>query len=273
MQSSASAPTYAHFVAGALVMPDQRSRMKAMTQRSEWTGRRSRLRWRETIVPMLLRVLRRIVCRAGEEQAVPDQLPADFPSVLIDASWGQWWRIHGEAFGPWWFESSNRPGRKPKDIGRFDLPLPHGTCYLGSDIGGISPEVLRQRNVGARDAQVAASKRVLSQMPLDRYYGQQVADFAAEGLKAVGAPADVGALSRAAARPWASVAQRSGYHGILFRLHADPQRRRGLALFDHAGARDLLPHQPQGTPLTVGQQHELRDLFGGAWSGDDPLSA
>jgi hypothetical protein len=169
--------------------------------------------------------------------------------------------------------SSDRPGRRPADIGRLDLSLPDGTCYLGSDIGGVSPEVLTERDVSAEDAQAAAGKRRLSQMPLDSYYGKRIADFTTDGIVALGAPADIGALTREEARPWAVAAHNSGYSGILFRLHADPQRRRGLALFGPAGRRDVLPHQPPGTPLTVGQQHELRDLFGGVWSGDDPLSA
>jgi hypothetical protein len=222
---------------------------------------------------MILSILRRLFRRGGGAPVVPDRLHADFPSRVIDASWGQWWRIHREELGPWWFESSDRPGRTPADIGRFDLPLPNGTCYLGSDIGGVSPEVLRERDVSATNAQAAASKRRLSQMPLDWCFGKRVADFTADGLAALGAPADVGALSRADARPWTAAARSSGYSGILFRLHADPQRRRGLALFGPAGERDLLPDQPPGTPLTVGQQHELQDLFGAAWSGDDPLSA
>lgn len=221
---------------------------------------------------MLLRGLCRLLRPGRDAPVAPSQLAADFPSRVIDAGWGQWWRIHGAENGPWWFESSDRPGRKPADIGRLDLPLPEGTCYLGSDIGGISPEVLRERDVSAQNAQAAAQNRRLSQMPLDWYYGKRIADFTADGLVALGAPADIGALTREDARPWAVAARNTGYSGMLFRLHADPRRRHGLALFGPAGPRDPLPHQPPGTPLTVGQQHELRDLFG-AWSGDDPLSA
>lgn len=222
---------------------------------------------------MFMRRLLGLFRRRGSGAVTPGRLPAEFPSCLIDASWGHWWRIHRAERGPWWFESADRPGRKPADIGRFDLLQPNGTCYLGSGIGGISPEVLRERDVSAANAQAAASKRCLSQMPLDWYHGKRVADFTAGGLVALGAPADIGTLSRADARPWAVAALNAGYAGILFRLHQDPQRRHGLALFGPAGPRDLLPHQPPGTPLSVGQQHELQDLFGGAWSGDDPLAA
>jgi hypothetical protein len=60
---------------------------------------------------------------------VPAALPPDFPHVTVDASWYQWWRVHGAGNGAWFFASDDA-ARDPKSVGRFDLPAPHGTCYL-----------------------------------------------------------------------------------------------------------------------------------------------
>ncbi|WP_182349058.1 RES family NAD+ phosphorylase [Tomitella gaofuii] len=48
---------------------------------------------------------------------------ADFPPAAVSAD-TPLWRGHRRDRGPWWFSSAG---------GRFDLPTPHGTCYLGYD--------------------------------------------------------------------------------------------------------------------------------------------
>lgn len=47
-----------------------------------------------------------------------------FPAVDLPAG-TRLWRCHRTDRGPWWFSSDG--------TGRFDLPTPHGTCYLADD--------------------------------------------------------------------------------------------------------------------------------------------
>lgn len=59
--------------------------------------------------------------------APPDRSPRPpglFPAVDL-ASGTRLWRCHRSDRGPWWFSSDG--------AGRFDLPTPHGTCYLADD--------------------------------------------------------------------------------------------------------------------------------------------
>jgi hypothetical protein len=36
-----------------------------------------------------------------------------FPTIVLDATTGQWWRIHGAAHRPWFFASSDLSGGRP----------------------------------------------------------------------------------------------------------------------------------------------------------------
>lgn len=199
--------------------------------------------------------------------AVPDRLPDEFPCVVPDATWGHWWRIHGAKNRPWWFSSADQPPRREDEIGRFDLPFPHGTCYLGSYLDAAAAESLRSQALTPRQAQVAVDKRHLSQTPLDRWYGERIADLTSEAALQYGAPVDLPMLARACSRPWAIAAQRGGFKGILYRLREDPRRRRGLALFGRAG-ECTPPGQPGSSPLPVGLREELTELFEGEYRGD-----
>lgn len=199
-----------------------------------------------------------------------DPLPLEFPTVVPDTTWGQWWRIHGALNGPWWFSSSDSPVRQEQEIGRFDLPAPYGTCYLADDLSAASAESLRQSDVTPIQAQAAANKRALSQMSLDRYYNTRVADFTAPSVSQYGAPTCIAALDRADARPWALAAHRGGFQGILYCLREDPKHRRALALFHDAGEHGP-PNQPYPQPIVVGIRNDLLDLFDGEYRGDPIL--
>jgi hypothetical protein len=193
-------------------------------------------------------------------------LEEDFPSINVDVSIGDWWRIHSDSYGPWWFSSCDLPVRDEVDIGRFDLPGPHGTCYLGAYPAGAAAEVLRERGVDPPAAQRAADERRLSQMSLQRWSGERFADFTSEHAAPYGAPEDVAGLTRAEARPWAEAAHAAGFKGIVYRLREDPLHRRGLALFHTAG--EYPPdNQPFAMGLPVGLRRELADLFEGEFRG------
>jgi hypothetical protein len=195
-------------------------------------------------------------------------LDPDFPCVSLAPSSGHWWRVHGAEYGPWWFASSDRAGRAANEIGRFDLPQPWGTCYVGSYLAAVTAEAMRVSGVDAKAAQEAASRRRLSQMPLDHWHGKKIADFTAVAVEQFGAPADIGALDRSEARPWAMAALNGGFHGMLFSLHEDPERREGLALLGCAGLGHPPDNQPPPVRLPVGLGHEVQELFDGEFRGD-----
>jgi hypothetical protein len=197
-------------------------------------------------------------------------LDSSFATMVLDPTVGQWWRIHGADHGAWFFASSDATGRAPASVGRLDLSLPNGTCYLGEYLAGAASESLRETGVSHSESQVAANTRRLSQMPLDRWYGKPIADFTSAVLEDHGAPTDIAALPRADARRWAEAARAAGFDGILYRLGQDPQRRRGLALFGGAGEH-APADQPPAQPLPVGLRKELTDLFNGEYRGDPLL--
>lgn len=198
---------------------------------------------------------------------VPPTMDVSFPTFVLHVADGQWWRIHGAGYGPWFFASSDLPDRAPDAVGRFDLARPYGTCYLGAYLAGAATETLRETGVSHAEAQVAADARRLSQMPLDRWFGEPIADFTSTRVTHHGAPSDIAAISRAEARPWAEAAWAAGFHGILYSLGQDPLRRRGLALFGDAGEHPPA-QQPAPVILPVRLRNEVADLFDGEYRGD-----
>jgi hypothetical protein len=187
----------------------------------------------------------------------------------LDSSWGQWWRVHWVDRGAWFFATDDPSSRSLESIGRFDLPDPHGTCYVSDEpVTGLAEHV-REGGVTPAESQKAINKRSLSQMPLDRWYGRKIADMTS-GIPLDSAnPVDVTTIGRHAARPWALAAHHGGFGGLLYKLNEDPKQRRGLALFWKAGE-----HKPSNCvapqPIVVGARRELGDLLG--YRGDDPLA-
>lgn len=201
--------------------------------------------------------------------AIPERLPDGFPSSIPDPSWGHWWRIHWKEHTPWFFASDD--GERPEpNVGRFDLPLALGTCYVTVEPLPGMAEHLRTPDVSAPEAQISANQRALSDMPLNPWFGKRLADFASPDVAESGGPADVALLSRAEGRRWALAAQATGYSGIRYRLGQDPCRRLGLALFCAHGHSDLPFHSTVALP--VRPRNELLALFG-TYRGDDPQAA
>jgi hypothetical protein len=201
--------------------------------------------------------------------AIPERLPYGFPSSIPDPSWGHWWRIHWKEHTPWFFASDD--GERPEpNVGRFDLPLALGTCYVTVEPLSGMAEHLRTPDVSAPEAQISANQRALSAMPLNPWFGKRLADFASPDVVESGGPADVALLSRTEGRRWALAAQATGYSGIRYRLGQDPCRRLGLALFCAHGHSDLPFHSTVALP--VRPRNELLALFG-TYRGDDPQAA
>jgi hypothetical protein len=200
---------------------------------------------------------------------IPERLLDGFPSLIPDESCGHWWRIHWDDLGPWFFASDDG-SRAESKVGRFDLPLPLGTCYVTEQpLPGLA-EHLRTPDVSAREAQESANLRAMTAMPLNPWFGKPLADFASPSVSEHGGPPDVALLSRAEGRRWALAAREAGYYGIRYRLGQDPCRRIGLALFCKYGERDLPFHSTVALP--VRPRNELLALFG-TYRGDDPQAA
>ncbi|HEY1566942.1 MAG TPA: RES family NAD+ phosphorylase [Solirubrobacteraceae bacterium] len=191
----------------------------------------------------------------------------EFPLTIVSAGWGRWWRVHSKDYGPWFYASDDSE-RDPESIGRFDLPKPHGTLYVGEYIPGTAPEAVREADVAAAESQAAYNARRLSALPLDAYHGLAVADFTSSSVARFGAPADIAALPRSEARPWARAAHEGQFHGILYRLREDPKRRRGLALFGDGGPADPPRGQQDPWELPTGLRNEMHTLFEGEYRGD-----
>jgi|GEM_PF-2201091 len=200
---------------------------------------------------------------------IPERLLDGFPSLSPDQSWGHWWRIHWDGLGPWFFASDDG-SRAESKVGRFDLPLPLGTCYVTEQPLPGMAEHLRTPDVSAREAQQSANQRAMSAMPLNPWFGKPLADFASPSVAKQGGPPDVALLTRAEGRLWALAAREAGYHGIRYRLGQDPCRRIGLALFCEYGERHLPFHSTVALP--VRPRNELLALFG-TYRGDDPQAA
>ena len=101
-------------------------------------------------------------------------LPAEFPGFVLGPGFGQWWEVHSEKYGPWYFASDDGT-RAASNVGRFDLAMPNGTLYLGDHLSAVTPEAVREPDVGAAESQRAYNDRRLSAMPLDRFYGARIA--------------------------------------------------------------------------------------------------
>lgn len=204
-------------------------------------------------------------------QVMSIRLAVDFPQLVLGPMDGQWWRVHWARYEPWYFASSDS-GRADDEIGRFDLPRPQGTCYVGYGPAAVAAEHIRICGVSAAEAQKAAALRRVSPLGLDRWHGKPIADFTSPAAHDDhGAPGDIALVDRAEARAWAVAALSGGFHGVLYRLQMDPERRFGLALFYDSGPLNTSPSD--GTPqrLPVGLKRELHELIG-TYRGDDPLA-
>ncbi len=199
------------------------------------------------------------------QPTTPAELPSGFPAVIVTAEWGRWWRVHRACHDAWWFASSDGSD------GRFDLPKScGGTCYVSCDPEGGGVEHLRAITENHARSQRVTNGRVVSPMPLDRWYDKKIADFTSAAVQLHGAPVAIEDVAHDESRAWALAAYRGGFGGILYRLRRDRSRNRyGLALFGTAGQ---WPPDNAQDPLflVVRLRKEMAQLAGGY--PDDPLA-
>jgi hypothetical protein len=153
----------------------------------------------------------------------PDQLREVFPSAEYPPGTPVF-RSHGHARGPWWFSCDGG--------GRFDLPAPHGTCYVAEDEvvtlletwGGMKvvPDYLAQ----ARDASELTVASAVT-----------VADLTSNQAVAFRVTAEIFTTTDyAMTQSWAAALHDAGYDGVRYWARHDLRHVYAcLALFDVAG--------------------------------------
>jgi hypothetical protein len=119
--------------------------------------------------------------------------------------------------------------------GRFDLPLPHGTCYLGEEPLASFVEVFREAAVVA---EALVNTKVLSfiQLPDD----VRLADVTAPKSRRFGVTGEIHtSTAYGITQAWAAALHRAGFDGIRYLVRHDPsQRLTGVALFGPGGEHE-----------------------------------
>lgn len=151
---------------------------------------------------------------------------------------------------PWWFASASVDS--PATIGgRFDLPVPAGTCYLAETLDGALCEKLLRSS-----KRVVPSERLASlfHATIDVRQMPEAVDLGAEAATAVGLNAEIHVgLAYRVSRAWARAFHRAGWQAISYVLRGDAAlHARGLALFGRSGLRR---RAPTGMRTTVRPLH------------------
>lgn len=154
---------------------------------------------------------------------------------------------------PWWFASA--PGSAAgSDGGRFDLPPPDGTCYLGTSAAAALLEAFQDFGEGLLpDAELR--RRLLAEVPVPES-APPAAWLSAARARGLGVTAALWAGERSAlTRRWAVALRRAGWRALFAGIQHDPSGRlRGVALFDAAG--EHAPYDdPAAWPWTAHELH------------------
>ena len=156
-------------------------------------------------------------------------------------------RLHrlSEYSRPWWFAAVDH--LDDARGGRFDLTVPHGTCYLAESLdGALVEKLLRTRNkvvVAERLAELFHAQIAVRAAPT-------VADLTSPAVTAHGLNAEIHTtLDYRPTRRWARALRRAGWRGLRYLLRGDVAAvQAGRALFGGAG---LHTRAPAGLSTTV----------------------
>lgn len=136
---------------------------------------------------------------------------------------------------PWWFSSDGS--------GRFDLPAPHGTCYLAEDPVAALLEVTRGLTVLSEDF-LAARRLFTTSLTTEL----RLADLTAPRAYSFGVTGELSAtFDYDKPQAWAGGLHTAGFEGIGYHIRHDPRSSFGaVALFGRAGRlRRPAPHSSQ----------------------------
>lgn len=195
--------------------------------------------------------------------ADPGEL-ARFPQRTVE---GVWFRAHvdrgGRDHGCWWFASV---GDEPAAGGRFDLPEPHGTCYLASTEEAAARERVgtQLRRVSGRESVTAAALATprgpvtvtATEVPVTRAANLPVK----AAQRWVNRSLAVGTGIYAVTQAWAAAFRTAGFGGLVHEPRfTGGGRVRSLALFGPAGRPRPVPPVSRTRALReVLQTHGVR---------------
>lgn len=139
------------------------------------------------------------------------------------------WRVVRKGMGPWWF--GNTGG------GRFDVPAPHGTCYLASEPLGAILELIGPGVRGGAVSEEFLGRYRMRHLEAPR--GWALAELASRRAAGFGVTGEIHTiLPYDLPQAWANSLLQAGFRGLSHRLRHDPSgRSRGIALFGRAGER------------------------------------
>jgi len=175
-----------------------------------------------------------------------------FPAYGTDTR-RTYWRVVREGHGPWWFGSTLN--------GRFDLPLPNGTCYLASDdLGAILETLGPELLPGGLAPESLLHGRFLRALRLP--HNHRVANCLAQQA-AKWVTAEISTLTPyEVPQAWAKAFHRIGFQGVRYApRHSTSRRTHLVAIFGPAGERNEWPGG-RTLPLGAPQLRRLRERCG-----------
>lgn len=141
----------------------------------------------------------------------------------------------GQPREPFWFSSAEAddPGGN-----RYDLPPPHGVCYLARSAIGAFLEVFRSPGLVATD-DLRARRLCRTRIPRPL----RLADLLSRRARGFGVTGEIHTCADyRLPRLWADALRRSGFRGLRGKVRHDPPlREQSVSLFDRGGA-----HAPFG---------------------------
>lgn len=189
---------------------------------------------------------------------------ARFPQRDID---GTWFRAHvdrgGRDRGCWWFASV---GDDPDASGRFDLPVPDGTCYFAS-----SEEAAARERVGTQLRTTSGTQSVTSSaltttrgpvtVTATMVSVRRAANLSVKPAQRwVNRSLSVGTGIYGVTQAWAAAFRVAGFEGIVHQPRFTGGRRvRSLAIFGRAGRPRPVPAVVSTRALrAVLEAHDVR---------------
>lgn len=134
---------------------------------------------------------------------------------------------------PWWFSSVGPD--QPDNGGRFDLPSPAGSCYLGASRAAALLEAFQDFGAGLLpDVELYARRMAEVSVPSD---APPAAVLTSQRARGVGVTAALWAgADRSLTQLWAAALYRAGWRALFHGIQHDPAGRlRAVTLFDTTG--------------------------------------